>query len=172
MIDMGPDPLTGKRRQQAKSGFDSERDAWDALAEANADLRTNTYVRTSRSTVSEFLNEWLTTIQMAVKPTTFANYSTYAKAYIIPLIGDRKLQNFRISNRKPSTPCIDSYLRPVDAAAPPIMSCTHGGEQKPRLVAQSVRSTLQGKPRSPTPQRPTLSAATELAGYPQRTRPA
>lgn len=93
MIDMGPDPLTGKRRQQAKSGFDSERDAWDALAEANADLRTNTYVRASRRTVSEFLNEWLTTIQMAVKPTTFANYSTYAKAYIIPVIGDRKLQD-------------------------------------------------------------------------------
>jgi integrase len=93
MVDMGPDPLTGKRRQQAKSGFDSERAAWDALAEANADLRTNTYVRTSHRTVSEFLTEWLTAIEMAVKPTTFANYSTYAKAYIIPIIGDRKLQD-------------------------------------------------------------------------------
>jgi integrase len=93
MVDLGPDPLTGKRRQQAKSGFESERAAWDALAEANADLRTNTYVRTSRRTVSEYLTEWLSTIEMAVKPTTFANYSTYATAYIIPFIGERKLQD-------------------------------------------------------------------------------
>ncbi len=93
MIDLGPDPLTGKRRQRAKSGFADETTAWDALAEANAELRTDTYVEPSRRTVTEFFTEWLTTIEFAVKPTTFANYSTYARAYVIPIIGAQKLQN-------------------------------------------------------------------------------
>jgi integrase len=93
MIDLGPDPLTGKRRQHAKVGFDSERVASDALAEANAGLRSNSFVPSSRRTVNEFLIEWPTTIEMTVKPTTFANYKTYAEAYVIPIIGDRKLQD-------------------------------------------------------------------------------
>ena len=93
MIDLGPDPLTGKRRQQARSGFDSEREAWDALAEANAALRADAFVPISRRTVEEFLGEWLAAIEHTVKPTTFANYSTYARAYIIPALGHRKLQD-------------------------------------------------------------------------------
>jgi hypothetical protein len=30
---------------------------------------------------------------MSVKPTTFANYSTYARAYVVPVIGSRNLQD-------------------------------------------------------------------------------
>ncbi|WP_433299458.1 tyrosine-type recombinase/integrase [Pseudonocardia sp. CA-142604] len=56
-------------------------------------MRTDSYVEPSRRTVAEFLAEWLTTIEAAVKPTTFANYSTYANAYVIPIIGPRLLQD-------------------------------------------------------------------------------
>jgi hypothetical protein len=44
MIDLDADLLTGKRQQRAKSGFETEQSAWDALAEANAELRTDAYV--------------------------------------------------------------------------------------------------------------------------------
>jgi integrase len=93
MIDLDADLLTGKRQQRAKSGFETEQSAWDALAEANAELRTDAYVAPSKRTVSEFFDEWLAGIQMSVKPTTFANYSTYARAYVVPVIGSRKLQD-------------------------------------------------------------------------------
>jgi hypothetical protein len=36
-FDIDPDPLTGKRRQQTKTGFKREKDAWAACREAIAD---------------------------------------------------------------------------------------------------------------------------------------
>jgi hypothetical protein len=32
VVDLGPDPLTGERRRNSRSGFPSEDEAWQALA--------------------------------------------------------------------------------------------------------------------------------------------
>lgn len=93
MIELSPDPLTGKRRQRAKSGFDTEGEAWEALAEANGELRTNTFVASSTRTVGEFFEEWLVAAAMTLKPTSLANYTAFARAYVIPVIGSRRLQS-------------------------------------------------------------------------------
>lgn len=93
LIELGPDPLTGKRRRDYGSGFRSERDAWDALAEANSKLRSGTHVKRSSRTVAEFLEEWLTAVKISLKPTTYSNYRSYAEHYIIPIIGSRDLQD-------------------------------------------------------------------------------
>ena len=92
-VTLAPDPLTGERRRDARSGFDTEKAAWDALIEANNQLRSNTYVKNSTTTVGQFLDQWLTTISISVKPTTHSNYRNYADYYVIPIIGDRKLQD-------------------------------------------------------------------------------
>jgi hypothetical protein len=44
-VTLAPDPLTGERRRDARSGFDTEKAAWDALIEANNQLRSNKYVK-------------------------------------------------------------------------------------------------------------------------------
>ncbi|MHA6622890.1 tyrosine-type recombinase/integrase [Pseudonocardia sp. DLS-67] len=93
LIDLGPDALTGERRRDSRSGFLTEDEAWEALAEANTKLRASTYVKNSPRTVQQFLDEWLTAIKISVKPTTHSNYSSYAKYYVIPIIGNRKLQD-------------------------------------------------------------------------------
>jgi integrase len=92
-VTLTPDPLTGERRRDARSGFASEKDAWDALIEANNQLRTNKYVKNHSTTVGQFLDEWLTMISISVKPTTHGNYRNYADYYVIPIIGDRKVQD-------------------------------------------------------------------------------
>ena len=92
-VTLTPDPLTGERRRDARSGFDTEKAAWDALIEANNQLRSNTYVKNSTTTVGQFLDQWLATISISVKPTTHSNYRNYADYYVIPIIGDRKLQD-------------------------------------------------------------------------------
>ena len=92
-VTLAPDPLTGQRRRDARSGFDTEKAAWDALIEANNQLRSNTYVKNSTTTVGQFLDQWLATISISVKPTTHSNYRNYADYYVIPIIGDRKLQD-------------------------------------------------------------------------------
>ena len=53
-VTLAPDPLTGERRRDARSGFDTEKAAWDALIEANNQLRSNTYVKNSTTTVGQF----------------------------------------------------------------------------------------------------------------------
>jgi integrase len=90
-----PDPVTGKRPQHWVSGFDSEDDAWDALIEANRELRDGTFAKPETLTVEEFLTRWLETVAVEIKPTTHANYTALAKAYVIPHIGQRNMRDIQ-----------------------------------------------------------------------------
>lgn len=92
VVDLGPDPLTGERRRDGRSGFATEDAAWEALAEANNQLRSNRYVKNAPRTVRQFLDEWLSTVRVSVKQTTYSNYRNYADYYVLPVIGERKLQ--------------------------------------------------------------------------------
>ena len=62
VVDLGPDPLTGERRRDARSGFLTEDDAWSALVAANGQLRANRYIKNAPRTVRQFFDEWLTAI--------------------------------------------------------------------------------------------------------------
>jgi hypothetical protein len=90
-----PDPVTGKRQQHWVSGFDTEDAAWDGLADANRELRDGTFVKPVTMTVEEFLTRWLDTIAVEIKPTTHANYTALAHAYVIPHIGHRKMRDIK-----------------------------------------------------------------------------
>ncbi|WP_051898542.1 tyrosine-type recombinase/integrase [Sciscionella sediminilitoris] len=92
VLDIGHDPLTGKRKQQTKGGFTTEGDAWDALVEANTALKTKKFVKPSKRTVAEFFAEWFPAVKLSLKTTTFGNYQNYANAYVLPIIGNRQLQ--------------------------------------------------------------------------------
>jgi hypothetical protein len=56
-LDIGPDPMTGKRRQRTKGGFRTKREWQAALNEAISALRSGTLVQPSRRTVASFLVE-------------------------------------------------------------------------------------------------------------------
>jgi integrase len=90
-----PDPVTGKRPQHWVSGFDSDDEAWDALVEANRELRDGTFVKPETLMVEEFLARWLETVAVEIKPTTHANYTALAKSYVIPHIGHRKMRDIK-----------------------------------------------------------------------------
>ncbi len=93
VVDLGNDPLTGERRRNARAGFATEDAAWEALVEANNQLRTNRYVKNAPRTVRQFLDEWLAAVRVSLKPTTHSNYRNYAVYYVIPIIGERRLQD-------------------------------------------------------------------------------
>lgn len=44
-------------------------------------------------TVREFLDEWHAAIRSSLRPTTWVNYRDYIDAYVIPVIGDTRLQD-------------------------------------------------------------------------------
>lgn len=92
-FDVGPDPLTGKRRRTTRSGFRTKREATQAMNQAITSHVQGRHVRHSRRTVEDFLNEWHAAVQSALRPSTWVNYRNYLDAYVIPVIGKTALQD-------------------------------------------------------------------------------
>lgn len=92
-LDLGPDPLSGSRRQVTKSGFRTKREAQTACTEALDDARRNQLVRSTRTTVREFLEDWITTRRLDLKPSAWQGYRDYLDAYVLPIIGTTALRD-------------------------------------------------------------------------------
>src|SRR5512132_453796 len=92
-FDIDPDPLTGRRRQRTKGGYKTRKAADQALAEAIGQWRAGRLPQRSTHTLSHFLQqEWLPAVQPRLRPSTWANYRTYTAAYVVPVLGQVKLQ--------------------------------------------------------------------------------
>jgi hypothetical protein len=81
-FDLGPDPLTGKRRQATRGGFATKREATTAMNETIQASRNGRFVRRSARTVRDFLTEWLSARQLSLKPSTWQSYRDYVKSYV------------------------------------------------------------------------------------------
>jgi integrase len=93
-LDVGPDPVTGKRRQRTKGGYWTKRECQTALNEAIVAVQGGTFVEPSKRTVRSFLlDEWLPAVQVAnLRPGTWENYRIHVQAHIIPALGTVELQ--------------------------------------------------------------------------------
>ena len=92
-FDAGPDPLTGRRRRLGKSGFQTKREANQALRAAISRHERGRSVRSSARSVEQFLLEWHEAVRPGLRPTTWVNYRDYMRAYVFPTIGSTRLQD-------------------------------------------------------------------------------
>lgn len=93
IFDGPPDPLTQERRQVTKGGFLTEKDAWTACRKAITLAEDGRHVPASRRTIGSFLaDEWLPAIKSSVSATTWGNWKSYTRAYVVPTIGKVRLQ--------------------------------------------------------------------------------
>ena len=68
-LDVDPNPLTGRRRQQTKGGFKTRRECQAALRQAIADQHDGTFVKPSQRTIASFLvDEWLPAVSRSFGP--------------------------------------------------------------------------------------------------------
>jgi integrase len=95
-LDLEPHPLTGKRQRENRGGFDTEADAWEAALESKQRHAGGRKVRAARRTVRAFMAEWLDAVGDSLKPSTRQNYADYIRAYVDPVIGDRRLQDVNV----------------------------------------------------------------------------
>ena len=86
---------TGVSRPKWVGGFPTEAAARAARDDARVAARRGEYVDKSSTTVAGYLREWLQTYQVAVKPTTFEGYRHNVEHYVIPRIGNLRLQAVR-----------------------------------------------------------------------------
>jgi integrase len=92
-FDVDPDPLTGRRRQRTKGGYKTKKAAEQALADAIGQWRAGRLPQRSTHTLSHFLQEeWLPAVKPRLRASTWANYRTYTAAYVVPVLGQVKLQ--------------------------------------------------------------------------------
>ncbi|MGH9033192.1 MAG: tyrosine-type recombinase/integrase [Acidimicrobiia bacterium] len=92
IVDLAPDPATGRRRQQRGSGFRTRKEAEAALNELLASNRAAAPAKAGRQTVREFLEEWLVANKPpTLSPTTWRGYVDLARKRVIPRIGAVRL---------------------------------------------------------------------------------
>src|SRR5215203_3229412 len=74
VLDVGPDPATGKRRQKAKGGFRTRKAAEAGLRELTASVDSGRYVERSTTSVGDYLDEWLEVVRPRLRPTSLNSY--------------------------------------------------------------------------------------------------
>jgi integrase len=91
VVDLGPDPATGKRRQKWVSGFRTKKDAERHAAKLVDNVGEGTYVEPTKQSVAAFLGEWVATIEPTVRAATLHSYQRNLRLHVEPRIGALKL---------------------------------------------------------------------------------
>lgn len=86
------DPATGKRKPVWHGGFRTQKEAKDARAAAVSAMSKGTYVARRNVTVAEYLRSWIEGHAVELKPSTAMTYRDKIEAYLIPAIGNEKVQ--------------------------------------------------------------------------------
>lgn len=89
------DPATGKSKPKWVGGFATEDDAKEARDKARVDARRGEYVNRSNASVAAYLREWLGAHALEVRPATLSGYRQMIENYVVPNIGDMRLQQVR-----------------------------------------------------------------------------
>jgi integrase len=94
------DPATGKRRRKWHSFTGTKRGAQIECARLISEINGGTYLEPAKTTLAQFLEQWLANIKASVSPRTHERYEEIAKKNLIPLLGGitlTKLQPMHIS---------------------------------------------------------------------------
>jgi integrase len=93
VVDVLPDPATGKRQQMHRRGFKTKKEAEAELAEIVADVNRGVFVRPTRGTLGDYLEQWLESRAVNLRPSTLYGYTKVVRKRIIPALGTAKLSD-------------------------------------------------------------------------------
>ncbi|PEB46347.1 hypothetical protein CON34_22085 [Bacillus thuringiensis] len=91
IVDVGIDPLTGKRKQKKKRGFTTKKEAENALTKLLSEVHTGAYVEPSKLLYSEYLESWFNTKKHSVGIQTAKVLKGYLNSRIIPSLGNYQI---------------------------------------------------------------------------------
>jgi integrase len=98
-IELGKDPLTGKRKQTTKRGFETKKEAEKYANEIENQVNKGTYIVDSKMPLSEYLYQWLDlSAKRKVRDTTFSNYKRSIDKRIIPVLGNINLGDLKVAH--------------------------------------------------------------------------
>ncbi len=91
VVDLGPDPVTGHRRQRRKT-FNTRKEAVAGLNAWRSEIDKGTAVDRSTKTIGELMEFWLQTHRPNVRPVTYAGYERMVRQHITPVLGAIPMQ--------------------------------------------------------------------------------
>jgi integrase len=96
VVDIGKNPVTGKRRQQWQTIKGTKRDAERELRKLLESLEAGSYIKPTRLTLGEWLNRWWQSyVSTHTSPRTADSYRAQLLAHIIPSLGGISLRHLQ-----------------------------------------------------------------------------
>ena len=93
-VDIGKDPISGKRKQKTQSGFKTKKEAQAALAELNNSVDKGLYIEPHKKIFKEFAMEYVNSIyKNKVKASTFERTVSLLNNQILPWFKEIKLDD-------------------------------------------------------------------------------
>lgn len=114
VLDAGRD-VNRKRVQLTKGGFATKGEAGEALHQLAAQIRAG-IGDTARLTVGEYLEQWLAS-KRRLRPSTTKSYAEHIRLYLLPEIGDVRLQSLSAQHIDHMFARIASAQRPKPLSA-------------------------------------------------------
>lgn len=91
------DPETGVSKPRWVGGFATEEEAKAARDESRVKARRGEYIDRNRVSVTAYLDDWLDSHAMEIKPRTLVDYRACIRLYVTPRIGHLPIQAVRPS---------------------------------------------------------------------------
>lgn len=88
---LGYDPKTGKLIRKSVYGK-TQKEVRLALSKIVSEMDSGTYAEPSKMKVSQWLDEWLASYTMNIKPATRSAYEEHIRVHIKPSLGDIPLK--------------------------------------------------------------------------------
>lgn len=92
VVDLGRDPVSGKRKQKWVTVHGTKRQAQRRLNELLTEIQAGGYVAPAKQTVADYLEEWLTAyVPSQVKASSVQTYGSLMRSHVIPRLGAVRL---------------------------------------------------------------------------------
>lgn len=90
VVDLPPDPVTGKRRQKRVTAK-TRRECEEKIRALLDQVDDGEAVGHERLTLAEFAAQWLEAVEPSLRPSTFRRYADMLRVHILPQLGTRQL---------------------------------------------------------------------------------
>lgn len=97
-VSLGRDPATGKYKQHFETVRGNKKEADKRLSEILRQLDTGSFVKPSKLTVAEYLEQWLKDSCINLAPNTVQSYEFFVRRHIIPALGDVTITELKPSH--------------------------------------------------------------------------
>lgn len=94
-LDIGIDPITGKRKQKTKNGFKTKKEAQNAAAAIITEIEKGIYFDDKHVTLLDIWEKLQPIRKAELKKTSFEKQKRLMKLYVLPLFGYKKLKDIK-----------------------------------------------------------------------------